>query len=53
MELALQKGYANYHDWIRNNDGCINVVPIRELPKFKELISNTQRYSIKMKKASV
>lgn len=39
MELALQKGYANYHDWIRNNDGCINVVPIRELPKFKELIS--------------
>lgn len=39
MDTALQKGYANYHDWVMNSDGCINVAPIRELPKFKELIS--------------
>ena len=39
MEIALQKGYANYHDWVTNTDGCINVAPIRELPKFKEILS--------------
>lgn len=39
MEIALQKGYANYHDWKSNKDGCINVAPIRNLPKFNELMS--------------
>lgn len=38
MELALQKGYANYHNWKTNNDGFINVTPIRELPQFEELL---------------
>ncbi len=39
MELALQKGYANYHDWKTNNDGYINVSSIRELPQFNKLIN--------------
>ncbi len=39
MEQALKLGYANYHDWTRNSDARINVEPLRELPRFKELLS--------------
>lgn len=43
MTKALDKGYANYHDWTLTNDGNINVAPIRDLPQFSELL---QKYSI-------
>lgn len=43
MNIALQNGYAHYHDWTKNTDGRINVEPIRNNPQFKELIN---RYSI-------
>lgn len=38
MEQALRNGYANYHDWMNNNDGRINVSPIRDTARFKELM---------------
>lgn len=43
MAKALDKGYANYHDWTKNNDANINVAPIRNFPEFKELL---KKYSI-------
>ena len=43
MANALDKGYANYHDWTKNNDANINVAPIRNFPEFKELL---RKYSI-------
>ncbi len=43
MEKALEKGYANYHNWTKNNDGNINVAPLRDNPRFKELL---QQYSV-------
>lgn len=39
MEASLRNGYANYHNWMDNNDARINVAPIRNLPKFQELIN--------------
>ncbi len=38
MEGALKAGYANYHDWIANNDGRVNVSPIRDDAKFQALL---------------
>lgn len=38
MEKSLKSGYANYYDWTRNSDARINVAPIRNLPRFKELL---------------
>lgn len=37
-EAALKAGYANYHNWMNNNDGRLNVSPLRDLPRFKELM---------------
>lgn len=39
MKLALENGYANYTDWTKNNDGRINVDPIRNDKRFNELLS--------------
>lgn len=39
MESSLKKGYANYHRWMYKKDGLINVEPLRNLPRFKELIA--------------
>ena len=38
MEDALKAGYANYYDWTLNSDGRVNVSPIRDDAKFKELL---------------
>lgn len=38
MESALKAGYANYHDWTANNDGRINVGPIRDNARFTALL---------------
>lgn len=38
MERALSNGYANAHDWNRNNDARINVSPLRDLPRFSALL---------------
>ena len=43
MAKALDKGYANYHDWTKTNDANINVSPIRNFPEFNELL---HKYSI-------
>ena len=38
MEASLKAGYANYHDWASNCDARINVEPIRDNARFKELL---------------
>ncbi len=39
MKKSLEKGYANYYQWTSDSDVDINVAPIREDPRFKELLS--------------
>lgn len=39
MKASLQKGYAHYYQWTSDSDVDINVAPIREYPRFKELLS--------------
>lgn len=43
MKLALQNGYANYHQWKNDNDAKINVAPLRDDPRFESLLN---QYSI-------
>ncbi len=38
MEQALKNGYANYHNWTANDDNRINVAPIRDTPRFNDLL---------------
>ncbi len=38
MAASLDKGYANYYNWTLNSDATVNVAPIRDLPRFKELL---------------
>lgn len=38
MEDALKAGYANYYDWTMNNDGRVNVAPIRDEARFTALL---------------
>lgn len=38
MEKALKAGYGNYHDWVADNDGRINVSPLRDNARFKTLL---------------
>lgn len=38
MNRSLEKGYANYYNWTSNSDINLNVAPIREDPRFKELL---------------
>lgn len=38
MERSLTNGYANAHDWNRNDDARINVGPLRDLPRFASLL---------------
>lgn len=38
MEKALEKGYANYHNWTTLK-GAVTVEPLRETPRFKGYIS--------------
>lgn len=47
MEQSLKAGYANYHDWTDNSDGRINVSPIRDDAKFKELLEQYKSIFVK------
>lgn len=38
MENSLRNGYANYHNWMNNTTGYVNVEPLRDLPEFKALM---------------
>ena len=35
----MKLGYANYYDWTANNAGLITTAPIRENPRFLELLA--------------
>ncbi len=37
-ETAMQKGYANYHDWTKNSDSRMNVAAIRDDLRFVRLL---------------
>lgn len=37
-ETALQKGYANYHNWTEATDGRINVAPLRDDLRFLNML---------------
>ncbi|MBQ9077375.1 MAG: tetratricopeptide repeat protein [Muribaculaceae bacterium] len=39
MKIALQNGYANYHQWKNDNDARINVAPLRKDPRFETLLN--------------
>ena len=39
MSNSLQKGYANYHQWLYDTDIDVNVAPIRNSKQFTELLS--------------
>ncbi|MDE6543181.1 MAG: hypothetical protein K2K76_04365, partial [Muribaculaceae bacterium] len=39
METSLTHGYANAYDWNLNNDGRINIAPLRKDERFKTLMS--------------
>ncbi len=41
--FSLQKGYANYHNWVLNSDANINVAPLRNNNQFQELLA---KYSL-------
>ncbi|MCH5345973.1 MAG: tetratricopeptide repeat protein [Muribaculaceae bacterium] len=38
MQQALERGYANYYNWVNNNDARINVAPLRDDPRFRQLL---------------
>lgn len=38
MQQALERGYANYNNWVNNNDARINVAPLRNDPRFQQLL---------------
>ena len=38
METSLEKGYANYHNWTRADDARVNVAPLRDDPRFRQLL---------------
>lgn len=38
VETSLKAGYANFHNWLNNNDARINVSPLRDDERFKALI---------------
>lgn len=42
-ETALKAGYANYYNWLTNADGRINVVPLRDDPRFSALIEKYRK----------
>lgn len=39
MKTSLQKGYSNYHNWVKNNDTNVNVAPIRNDKRFNSLMT--------------
>lgn len=39
VESSLRNGYANLHDWTRNDVARINVAPLRDLPEFQTLLT--------------
>lgn len=43
MERALEKGYADYHNWMDATDGPVNPAPLRDELRFLNLL---QRYNI-------
>lgn len=40
MEQSMQHGYSNYYNWKYNDYARINVAPLRQLPKFDELMKH-------------
>lgn len=38
MQSALEKGYANYHNWTKADDARVNVAPLRNDPRFTALL---------------
>lgn len=38
VENSLKRGYANYHNWMEDNDARINVAPLRKESGFKALM---------------
>lgn len=38
MEKSLKAGYADYHNWTAESDSRVNVLPIRDTPRFKALL---------------
>lgn len=38
MEAALEKGYANYHNWTRASEANVNCAPLRADKRFKTLL---------------
>lgn len=38
MQTALEKGYANYHNWTKADDARVNVAPLRNDTRFKTLL---------------
>lgn len=39
MKISLQKGYANYYQWTKDNDVDINIAPIRDDPRFEKILN--------------
>ena len=39
MKKSLQNGYANYYQWTCDGDANVNVAPIREDSRFKEMLA--------------
>jgi tetratricopeptide (TPR) repeat protein len=40
MEQSLNKGYADLYNWTTDNTANINVAPIRNTPRFKQLLQS-------------
>ena len=38
MEASLEKGYANYHNWTLASEANVNCAPLRNDPRFKQLL---------------
>ncbi len=39
METSLKAGYANLYDWEYRTDGRVNFIPLRDDPRFKNLLN--------------
>lgn len=39
VENALENGYADYYNWTRYDDSIVSVIPLRNNPRFKTLLT--------------